>query len=263
MLDIDRLFVQVQDFVLFYGLKFIIALFILMIGLYLVNRITTWAYDLMTRKDVDPSLRPFLRNVLKVVLLVLLIMVVIGQVGLQITSFLALLGSAGLAVGLALQGSLANFAGGVLLLTIKPFRVGDFIEAQGQKGTVFIINIFNTVITTEDNKTIYLPNGPLASAVIVNYDVEQTRRLELSLTVEATVPLAKVREEILKVVATDERVLLSPEPSVGVEKLSAQAVTLFVRVWVQRERGTFRSGAYEDLTEKIKDAFEKAGIALK
>ncbi|MGV3539787.1 MAG: mechanosensitive ion channel family protein [Rufibacter sp.] len=263
MFNLDRFIHRIQDFAVLYGIKIVVAIFILLVGLWLIRRITNFAYNLMTRENVDPSLRPFLKNVLNIVLLVLLILVVIAQVGLEITSFIALLGSAGLAVGLALQGSLANFAGGVLLLTIKPFKVGDFIEAQGQKGTVFLINIFNTVITTEDNKTIYLPNGPLASAVIVNYDVENTRRLDLSFTIDSSVPLSKVKQVIHGLVDADERILRDPAHTIGVEKLAGQTVTLYVRVWVQRERGHARSIVYEELTERIKEAFEREEIPLK
>ncbi|WP_205499758.1 mechanosensitive ion channel family protein [Rufibacter psychrotolerans] len=262
MFETDRYLTRIQDFALLYGIKILVAIFILFVGLWLIRRITDFAYRLMTRENVDPSLRPFLRNILNIVLLVLLIMVVIDQVGLQVTSFIALLGSAGLAVGLALQGSLANFAGGVLILTIKPFRVGDFIEAQGQKGTVSLINIFNTVIKTEDNKTIYLPNGPLASAVVVNYDVEDRRRLDVTYTVDAAVPLTKIREVLNRVVASDAEIMQEPAPSIGVEKLAGQTMTLSVKVWVQRGDYRFQQVS-ESLNEKVKEAFEREGIDLK
>ncbi|MFB9864677.1 mechanosensitive ion channel family protein [Rufibacter immobilis] len=262
MFDPERFLLSIQDFAVLYGLKVVVAVFILLVGLWLIRRITEFTYGLMTRKNVDPSLRPFLKNILNIVLLVLLIMVVIAQVGLEITSFVALLGSAGLAVGLALQGSLSNFAGGVLILTVKPFRVGDFIEAQGQKGTVSIINIFNTVIKTEDNKTIYLPNGPLASAVVVNYDVESHRRLDLSFTVDAALPVARVRQVLERIIATDERIVKEPAPSVGVEKLAGQTMTMSVKVWVLR--GDYRyQQISEALNEKVKEAFEQEEIALK
>ncbi|RNI25635.1 mechanosensitive ion channel family protein [Rufibacter latericius] len=262
MFDAERFLVRLQDFALLYGIKILVAIIILLIGLWFIRRITDFTYQLMTRKNVDPSLRPFLKNILKIVLLVMLILVVIAQVGLEVTSFIALLGSAGLAVGLALQGSLSNFAGGVLILAIKPFRVGDFIEAQGQKGTVSLINIFNTVITTEDNKTIYLPNGPLASAVVVNYDVENNRRLDIAYTVDSAISLAKIREVIQRVIATDDRILKEPEPSVGVEKLAAQTMTISVKVWVQRGDYRFQQVS-EALNEKVKEAFEQEEITLK
>ncbi|WP_210466031.1 mechanosensitive ion channel family protein [Rufibacter roseolus] len=262
MFNAERFLTHIQDFAVLYGIKILVAIIILLVGLWLIRRITDFTYRLMTRKNVDPSLRPFLKNILNIVLLVMLIIVVIAQVGLEVTSFLALLGSAGLAVGLALQGSLSNFAGGVLILAIKPFKVGDYIEAQGQKGTVALINIFNTVITTEDHKTIYLPNGPLASAVVVNYDVENTRRLDVSYTIDAAVPLSRVREVIQRVIATDERILQDPEPSVGVEKLAAGTMTISVKVWVQRGDYRFQQVS-ESLNEKVKEAFEQEEITLK
>ncbi|QHL87003.1 mechanosensitive ion channel [Nibribacter ruber] len=263
MFDLDRLVLSIQDFAVLYGIKLLIAIFILIVGLWIIGRVTNFAYRVMKQRNVDPSLRPFLRNVLRIALLVLLFMVVVAQVGLEITSFVAVLGSAGLAVGLALQGSLSNFAGGVLLLTVKPFKVGDFIEAQGQKGRVCIINIFNTVIITEDNKTVFLPNGPLASAVIVNYDVEKNRRLEIQLVVDASVPLSKVKAVLHQVIDAEPLVLQEPAPTIGVEKLSAQTVTLFVHAWVLGERGRSRSNVFDSLTEQIKDAFEKEEIPLK
>ncbi|WP_181304144.1 mechanosensitive ion channel family protein [Rufibacter sp. XAAS-G3-1] len=262
MFDSERFLIKIQDFAVLYGIKILVAIFILLIGLWLIRRITEYSYRLMTRKNVDPSLRPFLKNILNIVLLVMLIMIVIAQVGLEITSFVALLGSAGLAVGLALQGSLSNFAGGVLILAIKPFRVGDFIEAQGQKGTVSIINIFNTVITTEDHKTIYLPNGPLASAVVVNYDVESHRRLDVSYTIDSAVPLSKVRQILERIISTDNRILKDPEPSIGVEKLAGQTMTLSVKVWVQRSDYRFQQVS-ESLNEKVKEAFDQEGIAFR
>ncbi|GAB2531713.1 mechanosensitive ion channel family protein [Rufibacter soli] len=262
MLNFSSSLQKIQDFALLYGIKILIALFLLLVGLWIIRRITDFTYRLMKSKNVDPSLRPFLRNLLKIVLLVLLIMMVIAQVGLEITSFIALLGSAGLAVGLALQGSLANFAGGVLILTIKPFRVGDFIEAQGQKGTVCTINIFNTVIRTEDHKTVYLPNGPLASSVVVNYDVESHRRLDITYSVDAGVPLTKVRSILERVIASDPRILQEPAFSVGVEKLAGQTMTLSLKVWVQR--GDYRiQEVSEALNEKVKEAFDREGIEFK
>ncbi|ALI99854.1 mechanosensitive ion channel family protein [Rufibacter tibetensis] len=262
MFDAERFLIRIQDFAVLYGIKVLVAIFILLVGLWLIRRITNFTYALMTRKNVDPSLRPFLRNILNIVLLVMLIMVVIAQVGLEVTSFIAVLGSAGLAVGLALQGSLSNFAGGVLILTVKPFRVGDFIEAQGQKGTVNLINIFNTVIITDDNKTVYLPNGPLASAVVVNYDVEDTRRLDVSYSVDAAIPISKIRDVLQRVIATDDRILKDPEPTIGVEKLSGQTMTISMKVWVQRGNYNFQQVS-EVLNERIKEAFEAAEIGLK
>nr|WP_225986453.1 mechanosensitive ion channel domain-containing protein [Rufibacter sp. LB8] len=255
----DHLLPTIQQFALVYGIKFLIALFILIIGLWLINRLTEAAYNLMKRRNMDPSLRPFLKNVLKVVLMILLMIVVIGQVGLEVTSFIALLGSAGLAIGLALQGSLANFAGGVLLLTIKPFKVGDFIETLGQKGNVVLINIFNTVIRTSDNKNIYIPNGPLASAVIINYDSQETRRVELAFTIGYGNNLATVRELLRQLALQEPNVLQEPAPTAGITSLNDKSVTLYLRAWSKRQEA---GSVGEALTEKVKIAFEQQQIQL-
>ncbi|MFC6998699.1 mechanosensitive ion channel family protein [Rufibacter roseus] len=259
MLDTDFIFTRIQDFALLYGIRILIALFILIIGLWLINRITTLVYNVMTRRNMDPSLRPFLRNVLKVLLMVLLIIVVIGQVGLEVTSFIALLGSAGLAIGLALQGSLSNFAGGVLLLTVKPFKVGDFIETQGQKGTVSVINIFNTVIRTGDNKHIYFPNGPLASAVIINYDAQQTRRVDMAFTVDYGNNLAQVKNILLETALADPRVMKEPAPTAGISMLNEQSVTLYLRAWCERPNYW---PLFESLVEKAKDRLVAEKVTL-
>ncbi|GAB3819450.1 hypothetical protein GCM10028895_17910 [Pontibacter rugosus] len=195
-LDIDNYREMVVNFTVLYGMRLIVALVILIVGAWVIKRLNKVISNLMLRKAVDESLRPFLNSIFNVMLWVLLLVMVVSQLGVEMTSFIAVIGSAGLAIGLALQGSLSNFAGGVLILTIKPFRVGDYIEAQGQGGTVHIINIFNTVLKTADNKTIYLPNGPLASTVVVNYSVEPTRRVELLFNVSVHNDIGKVRQLI-------------------------------------------------------------------
>lgn len=259
MIDIDKYRNFVLEFVVLYGMKLIIAIFILIIGIWVVKRLNRFIFNLMVRKGVDESLRPFLSNIIGVTLWVLLIVLVIAQIGVEMTSFIAILGSAGLAIGLALQGSLSNFAGGVLILTIKPFRVGDYIEAQGQGGTVHIINIFNTVLKTPDNKTIYLPNGPLASTVVVNYSVENTRRIELLFTISVHNDIGMVRQLIQQLVNEDERVLPDPAPAIVVTNFAEHAITISTRIWCNR---TDYWNLYWDLTEKAKATFEQHNIAL-
>ncbi|MFD2513418.1 mechanosensitive ion channel family protein [Pontibacter locisalis] len=259
MIDIDKYRNFVLEFVVLYGMKLIIAIFILIIGIWVVKRLNRFIFNLMARKGVDESLRPFLSNIIGVTLWVLLIVLVIAQIGVEMTSFIAILGSAGLAIGLALQGSLSNFAGGVLILTIKPFRVGDYIEAQGQGGTVHIINIFNTVLKTPDNKTIYLPNGPLASTVVVNYSVENTRRIELLFNISVHNDIGMVRQLIQQLVNEDERVLPDPAPAIVVTNFAEHAITISTRIWCNR---TDYWNLYWDLTEKAKATFEQHNIAL-
>ena len=247
------------DFVVLYGMKLLLAILILIFGAWLIKRLNRVIGNLMIRKHVDPSLRPFLGSIVSVALWVILVVVVISQIGVEMTSFIAVLGSAGLAIGLALQGSLSNFAGGVLILTIKPFRVGDFIDAQGQSGTVHLINIFNTVLKTADNKTIYLPNGPLASSVVVNYSVEATRRVELIFTVSVNNDIGKVRQILQQLINEDERVLPEPAPAIVVTNFAEHAITISVRIWSNR---TDFWPVYWEMTEKAKAAFEANDIAL-
>jgi small conductance mechanosensitive channel len=259
MLDIDKYRITLMDFVVLYGMKLVVAIFILAVGLWVIKRLGNFLRNLMVRKDVDVSLRPFLSSIINVVLWVVLIVVVISQIGVEMTSFIAILGSAGLAIGLALQGSLSNFAGGVLILTIKPFRVGDFIDAQGQSGTVHLINIFNTVLKTGDNKTIYLPNGPLASSVVVNYSVENTRRVELLFTVSVNNDIGKVRQIILQLINEDSRVLQEPAPVIVVTNFAEHAITISTRIWCNRPDYW---PLFWEMTEKAKTTFEQNGISL-
>lgn len=257
MFDLSKYSRTITNYVVLYGMKILIALLILVVGLWLIKRLTNFLFRLMEKRGVDPSLVPFLRNIANIALKIMLIIVVISQIGIEATSFLAILGSAGIAIGLALQGSLSNFAGGVLLLTLRPFRVGDFIEAQGQSGKVHLINIFNTVIKTGDNKTIFIPNGPLASGTIVNFDLEEKRRVDLKFSLSETSDVNRAREIIYKVAAADLRVIKEPAPKVVVSETTATHVTLTVRVWTNHEDYW---DVYYALQENIKEEFRKEDI---
>lgn len=250
---------HILNFLFLYGIKFMVAIIILVVGLWAINRLNAVIYKMMVQRNVDESLRPFLKNILGIALRVLLLIMVIAQIGIEMTSFIAVLGSVGLAIGLALQGSLSNFAGGVLILTIKPFRVGDFIDAQGQSGTVSIINIFNTVLKTGDNKTIYLPNGPLASSVVVNYTVEPTRRVELLFTVSVNNNIGTVRQILQDLINADERVLQEPAPAIVVTNFAEHSLTISARVWVNKEHYW---NFFWDMNERAKAAFEEQHIAM-
>lgn len=259
MLDIDSIREMVVNFAVLYGMKLLVALLILIVGTWVIRRLNKLIQNLMLSKGVDDSLRPFLGSIFNVTLWVLLIVLVVAQLGVEMTSFIAVLGSAGLAIGLALQGSLSNFAGGVLILTIKPFRVGDYIEAQGQGGTVHLINIFNTVLKTADNKTIYLPNGPLASTVVTNYSVEATRRVELLFTVSVHNDIGKVRQLIQDLINQDERVLQEPAPAIVVTNFAEHSITISTRIWCNRPDYW---PLFWDMNERAKAAFEQHNIAM-
>jgi small conductance mechanosensitive channel len=257
MFDFSRYTRTISNYVVVYGIKIIIAFLILVIGLWLIKRVTNFLFKLMEKRGFDPSLIPFLHNIANIALKIMLIIVVISQIGIEATSFLAILGSAGIAVGLALQGSLSNFAGGVLLLTLRPFRVGDFIEAQGQSGKVHLINIFNTVIKTGDNKTIFIPNGPLASGTIINYDIEDNRRVDMKFIINPTSDVTKAREIIYRIAERDTRVLKDPAPKVAISETSATSVTLLVRVWAHH---TDYWDVFYTMQEHVKNEFHKENI---
>jgi small conductance mechanosensitive channel len=257
VLDIDNIRELVVNFAMVYGLRLLVALVLLVVGSWLVKRLNRLLQSMMLRKGVDESLRPFLGSIINIALWVLLIVLVVAQLGLEMTSFIAVLGSAGLAIGLALQGSLSNFAGGVLILTIKPFRVGDFIEAQGQAGTVHIINIFNTVIKTGNNQVIYMPNGPLASSVVVNYSVEPTRRMELKLVISPENNLIAVKQLLQDLIQADPRILPEPAPVVAVTEFTEYSLTISMRLWAKKEELWPLNW---DMNERVKTAFAENGV---
>lgn len=257
MFDFSKYSRTITNYIVLYGMKILIAMIILVVGLWLIKRVTNFLFRLMEKRGIDPSLVPFLHNIANIALKIMLLIVVISQIGIEATSFLAILGSAGIAVGLALQGSLSNFAGGVLLLTLRPFRVGDFIEAQGQSGRVHLINIFNTVIKTGDNKTIFIPNGPLAGSTIVNYDLEEKRRVDMKFIIKPESDVVKAREILTRIVDQDTRILKDPKPKVAVAEMAVAGVTLLVRVWCNHNDYW---DIYYATQERVKDEFHKEGI---
>ncbi len=257
MFDFTKYGRTLTNYAVLYGTKIIIALVILVIGLWLIRRINNFLCNLMQKRGMDPSLIPFLSNIVSIGLKIMLAIAVISQIGIQATSFLAILGSAGIAIGLALQGSLSNFAGGVLLLTLRPFRVGDFIEAMGQSGKVHIINIFNTVIKTGDNKTIFIPNGPLAGSTIINYDLEEKRRVDIKFIIKTESNVVTAREILNKIIAEDTRILKEPAPKVAVAETTQLAVTFLVRAWCHHADYWDIFYAIQD---RAKDEFHKEGI---
>jgi small conductance mechanosensitive channel len=209
--------------------KVLMAIAVLLIGLWVISRFVVVTNRLMQRREVDISLSLFLNSLLSIGLKVLLFISVAGILGIHTTSFVAVLGAASLAVGLALQGSLSNFAGGVLILFFKPFRVGDFIEAQGQMGQVREILIFNTVIVTGENKTVIYPNGALSNGTIVNHSRQGSLRVDISLDLPNTIDFLKFRTLALRTMAEDPRVLTEPVPVVSILKITPGGYTVAVR----------------------------------
>lgn len=241
-----------------YSPKLISALVILIIGLYAIRFINRLAKKIMIKRNLDPTLSKFLADILIWVLRVLLFVTFISKLGIETSSFVAILGAAGLAVGLSLQGSLSNFAGGMLIILFKPFRVGDTIEAQGVIGTVTEIQIFVTKLLTANNQTIFIPNANLSNGIITNYSISGIRRLDLvfSLSYDTNIKLAK--ETVLQVIQNHDKILKSPEPIVLVKDLTDSAIHLAIRPWIKNEDFGVVSS---DILENCKSAFEEKGIA--
>ena len=214
-----------------YGSRVLLAVITLAVGWWLINRLTVKLGHLLALRKADLALQGFISSLVNIILKVLLVVSVASMIGIQTTSFVAAIGAAGLAIGLALQGSLANFAGGVLILLFRPFKIGDWIEAQSVSGTVDSIQIFHTVLRTGDNKTVIVPNGNLSNGIITNYNRQPTRKVVFDVGVDYEADLQKVRE-VLLALADDPRVLKDPAPVVVVTTLGDSAITMSLRAWV-------------------------------
>lgn len=215
------------------GLKILLALAIYFVGKWITKWILRVLNRSFERRNVDMSLRNFLRSMIKVVMMILVILAAIQTLGINTTSFLAIFASAGLAVGMALSGTLQNFAGGVILLLLRPYRIGDYITAQGQSGTVKNIGLFSTQLTTPDNRIIYVPNSAISTSIVDNYSQPETRRLDWTISVSYGTDVELVRKVVLDILNADSRVLREPaEPTVLLKELGVSAVIISVRCWV-------------------------------
>jgi len=242
-----------------YGPKLILAIVVLIVGLWIINRVIRLMSAGMERSNTEPTLAKFLCNLSSVLLKALLLISVASMIGIETTSFIAVLGAAGLAVGLALQGSLANFAGGVLVLMFRPYKVGDFVEAQGVMGTVHEIQIFNTIMKTPDNKVIIVPNGSISNGIITNFSMEATRRVDFVFGIGYSDDIGKAKATIERLVKEDSRALSDPEPQIVVSSLGDSSVNITTRVWVN---AADYWGLFFDLTEKVKLTFDQEGISI-
>ena len=243
-----------------FGERILGALIILVIGKILMNWLNKLFSKLLQRRNVDESIQGFLKSMVNILLLVMLILAVIGKLGIELTGFAALLASAGVAIGMALSGNLSNFAGGVIILIFRPYKVGDYIESStGASGTVKEIQIFHTILTSSDNKTIYVPNGSMSSAVITNFNKLGTRRIDFSFGVEYGSDFNKVREVIMSVIAADERILQTPAPFVELGALADSSVNITVRVWA---KSSDYWGVYFDMNKNIYATFNEKGISF-
>lgn len=241
-----------------YGSRVLLAVITLAIGWWLINKVTHKLGGLLALRNADLALQGFISSLANIILKVLLIVSVASMIGVETTSFVAAIGAAGLAIGLALQGSLANFAGGVLILLFRPFRIGDWIEAQGVSGTVDSIQIFHTVLRTGDNKTIIVPNGNLSNGIITNTNRQPTRKVVFDVGVDYQADLQKAREVLLEL-AKDERILAEPAPQAVISTLGDSSITVSLRVWV-------KTADYWDVmfmfNEQARDRLKTAGIDI-
>lgn len=247
------------DIVFMFIPKVITALLILVIGSLLIKMLIRSAKKVMVKRDVDVTLQKFLSNLIGWVLKILLFITVISQLGVATTSFAAIIAAAGLAIGLALQGSLANFAGGVLIMVFKPFKVGDLIEAQGEIGVVKELEIFTTKLTGLSNKEIIIPNGSLSNGNIVNYTTEGTRRVDMIFGVSYDADIKQTKEVLMNLIKAHPKVLEEPEPAVLVHALADSSVNFAVRPWTKAEDYWT---VYFDVMESAKLALDEAGIEI-
>jgi small conductance mechanosensitive channel len=256
---LDHLFERLMDLGEVFLPKLLLAIVTLVVGLWLIRMLNRLSERALAKSHIDPSVRGFLRSLGSIALKVMLFISVASMVGIATTSFVAVIGAAGLAVGLALQGSLSNFAGGVLILLLKPFRVGDVIEAQGHNGTVTSILIFHTEITTGDNRLVIIPNGKLYNDVIVNLTNQPSRRIDVNLGVSYDANLGEVRRVLLSAVSDLPGVLSEPAPLAEIVAFGESAMTFSVRVWAKPADVGNMSFL---MHERIKSALDAAKIAL-
>lgn len=256
-LDIREFITGLLGDLVWVGLKILLALAIYFIGRWFVRRIVRLLDAAFARRNVDISLRSFLHNTIRVLFTLVLLLVVVQTLGVNVTSVIALFSAATLAIGMALSGTAQNFAGGVMILLMKPYRVGDFISAQGQSGTVREIKLFSTVITTGDNQTIYIPNNAIATAIIDNYTTAPQRRVDWSIGISYGDDVTAARREILAMLAADGRVMKDPAPVVWVAALADNSVNLTVRAWVGNADYW---NVFFEYNERFYNELPKAGI---
>lgn len=232
-LDMQEMLSHLAEQAIWVFVKILIALAFYFVGRWLIRRILRLLDRMFERKEVDISIRPFIRNTASVVMILVLVLVVVQTLGVNVTSLIAIFSAATLAIGMALSGTAQNFAGGVMILAVKPYRVGDYITAQGQSGTVQEIKLFSTVITTVDNQTIYIPNNVIATGIIDNYSTATTRRTDWSLALSYGDDVEVARRVILEMLSADERILKEPAPVVWLNALEDSCIRLTVRAWVK------------------------------
>lgn len=258
-MDLKQLTTKGIEFATEYGLKIVGAIIIYIIGSWLISKLMKGAQKIMEKRELEISLQKFLLNLLKWTLQILLVLAILAKLGVETTSFAAILAAAGLAVGMALQGSLSNFAGGVLIMIFKPFKVGDLIEAQGEIGVVKEIEIFTTKLIGITNREIIIPNGTLSNGNIINYSTEGTRRVDLVFGVSYDSDIKQTKEVLMNVLTSNPKVLKDPAPTVNVLELADSSVNFAVRPWCATADYW---DVYFGTTESVKLALDQAGIEI-
>jgi small conductance mechanosensitive channel len=250
---------RVWELLTVYGLKVLAAVIIFIIGRWVAKVVRRITERIMERANTDATLTKFVGNLTYIALLTFVVLAALGQLGVQTTSFIAVIGAAGLAVGLALQGSLSNFAAGFLMIIFRPFKVGDYIEGAGTAGVVEAIQLFTTTLVTPDNKTVIIPNSSLTAGNIVNYSTKGTRRVDLLFGIGYGDDIEKAKQIIQQVLAEDNRILAEPAPAIMVAELADSSVNINVRPW--SKAGDYW-GVYFDTLEKVKKRFDAEGISI-
>lgn len=255
----EEILKQITEITMTYGPKLVAAIAVLIIGIGIIKLITNSVDKTMEKRRTDPSLRPFLKGIVSMLLKVMLVISVLGMLGVEMTSFIAVLGATGLAVGMALSGTLQNFAGGVMILLFKPFKVGDVIDAQGYIGSVSEIQIFNTLLKTPDNKTIIIPNGGLSTSSMINYSTEEKRRVDWTIGVGYGDDLDKAKLVIKELCNNDTRILKDPEVFIAVSELADSSVNFTVRAWVN---AADYWGVFFEMNENVYKTFGPKGLNI-
>ncbi|ROQ28591.1 mechanosensitive ion channel family protein [Gallaecimonas pentaromativorans] len=257
--DANKYVDQGIELVMQYAPKLLLAIIVLLVGLWLINSFAKVVDKGMEARKVEPTLRHFLKSLVSIIFKILLMISVASLIGIATTSFVAVIGAAGLAIGLALQGSLANFAGGVLILFFRPFKVGDFIQTNSYSGTVKEIQIFNTIMTTPDNKRVIIPNGKVSNDSLINFSSEPTRRVDFVFGVSYGANIDLVKETLKGILDADERIHKEPAPMVVLSELADSSVNFTVRAWV--DAGNYWPVFFETM-ETVKKTFDTKGIEI-
>ena len=259
MEDLQKYTDSAMEFLVNHGPTVLLAIVILIICFVIIKLFTKSLGKAMTRSKIDVSLRKFLLSLIGILLKVILLIILISMIGVEMTPFIAVLGAAGLAIGLSLQSSLGNFASGILILLFKPYKIADFVEAAGNSGTVHEIQIFSTILKTPDNKTVIIPNGEIYNSSITNYSTEPKRRVDMTFGCGYSDNLKKAKEILETLVKNDTRVLKDPAPMVAVSELADSSVNFVVRAWCNTPDYW---NIYFDMQEKVKLEFDKEGVSI-